>query len=833
MKKRMDLHAAENRVIYLGRRGENLANTIEIDASPMRKEFPECTFLLMVQRPGESSAYSAAIAMDGDVVSWPLTNADTGIAGDGCAEMRAMVGDTIAKTALFRTHIDESMNLPQEETPPAPQKGWLDQALAAQVKAEEAAQSAKHSADTAEATVNAVIDKATAATSSATQAAASANSAAQTAQTVADTVQAKLDNGDFVGPAGKDGADGAPGKDGKDGAPGPKGDTGATGPQGPKGDTYDDREVRADISELKHDLVKKTEYNEVTNETLVTDSLYNASSFDFVDKKYINEAGYVVDTSISYSTTNKIQIPTDTVRVFSYYKNQQITDINTIVAFYDENDNVLSRQAGSVADTYKNLKGKLYTVPENARYFRWCDVTEILSQAHLYIIKETTKVKSYDVPYMTFGGIDYLARINEANEKISIFNITKADVTHTNTITENDVVLTNNKYINEYGNIVDTSYQYAITNKIEIPEGITTLFSYYKNQDITYVATVVAFYDENDNVLSRQAGSVADTYKNLKGKLYTVPENARYFRICDATDIWGGGRLELYVVYTTINEVISIESDKLKIHEKNMLPWENKTIVCFGDSITEFSGLDGKRYSDHIASISKATVINVGIGGTQIRQRTTPTSNPTNVNQGYAGLDIVTLVESIGSGDYSIPVACAEYVKNTQSDDNTAIISRLQSIDWTKVDIVTFLCGTNDFKNGGNLGVTNGTDKTTTLGAINSIISILLTKYPYLKIYWFTPTVRWIASSLPERTLENWCDNYTNSEGKILPDYVSAIKNEVSKNCIPVCDMYHDLGWNRYNFSEFFNDNDGAHPYKGFYQIARKMFSFIESNRTF
>lgn len=207
MKKRMDLRAAENRVIYLGRRGENLANTIEIDASPMRKEFPECTFLLMVQRPGESSAYSAAITMDGDVVSWPLTNADTGIAGDGCAEMRAMVGDTIAKTALFRTHIDESMNLPQEETPPAPQKGWLDQALAAQVKAEEAAQSAKNSADTVEATINAVIDKATAATSSATQAATNANSAAQTAQTVADTVQTKLDNGDFVGPAGKPGSD--------------------------------------------------------------------------------------------------------------------------------------------------------------------------------------------------------------------------------------------------------------------------------------------------------------------------------------------------------------------------------------------------------------------------------------------------------------------------------------------------------------------------------------------------------------------------------------------------------------------------------------------------
>ena len=37
---------------------------------------------------------------------------------------------------------------------------------------------------------------------------------------------------------------------------GPKGDTGATGPQGPKGDTYDDSEVRADISKLKEDIAK-------------------------------------------------------------------------------------------------------------------------------------------------------------------------------------------------------------------------------------------------------------------------------------------------------------------------------------------------------------------------------------------------------------------------------------------------------------------------------------------------------------------------------------------------------------------------------------------------
>ena len=48
---------------------------------------------------------------------------------------------------------------------------------------------------------------------------------------MADTVQNKLDNGDFVGPAGKDGEQG------------PKGDTGATGPQGVPGS---DANVTAD-----------------------------------------------------------------------------------------------------------------------------------------------------------------------------------------------------------------------------------------------------------------------------------------------------------------------------------------------------------------------------------------------------------------------------------------------------------------------------------------------------------------------------------------------------------------------------------------------------------
>jgi hypothetical protein len=35
------------------------------------------------------------------------------------------------------------------------------------------------------------------------------------------------------------------------------------------------------------------------------------------------------------------------------------------------------------------------------------------------------------------------------------------------------------------------------------------------------------------------------------------------------------------------------------------------------------------------------------------------------------------------------------------------------------------------------------------------------------------------------------------------------------------------------NFSQYFNDNDGTHPLKGFPEIGRKFAAFINANRTF
>ena len=155
--------------VNFGRRGENLARVLRIDVSDMLEAYPGATIKALAQRPRENVAYVAESAVKGGVLYWPLTEVDTGIVGDGLAEVRALVGDVLAKSVLLRTHIDPSLTAPEDSaTPPEPAKGWLQQAIEAAKKAQAAQAAAESSA--------------TAAAASATAAASSAQSAEKSAQ---------------------------------------------------------------------------------------------------------------------------------------------------------------------------------------------------------------------------------------------------------------------------------------------------------------------------------------------------------------------------------------------------------------------------------------------------------------------------------------------------------------------------------------------------------------------------------------------------------------------------------------------------------------------------
>lgn len=297
-----------------------------------------------------------------------------------------------------------------------------------------------------------------------------------------------------------------------------------------------------------------------------------------------------------------------------------------------------------------------------------------------------------------------------------------------------------------------------------------------------------------------------------------------------------------------------------------------KTIVHFGDSLTEFKGEDGYRYSDWLQKLYGANVINCGIGGSQIRQRAKKTlvfstlesyqrgdwvfrkdgntykwyeftqdhngewndadaTLKTSNSYAYANFDIINMIKSAVSGDFAEMDAAAEYTRTS----GASAISNLKLVDWSKVDIVTVFAGTNDW--GGNLGVSGSEDIMTTLGAINVLIKELLTKYPHIKLIWFTPIVRWIDIDGDGQFNPQGFSDVHIEGGYTLKEWSDHIKNEVVLNHIPICDMYNTLGWNKYNFWEYFTRidkgdrlNDGTHPRKGFKQIAERFNAFIISN---
>ena len=204
---------------FIGRVGENDSREIVFDCADALTQFPGASIVCVIKRACDTKPYSAPLTEDGYSRILPLSAVENAVAGQIMIELRAVSNDTILKSAMFSGRIAESLQGEGDRpgNPASDMLNRIDSTLQSATETQKKLLSALDGVDTA-------VD--------------GANTAANNAQTVADTVQAKLDNGDFVGPAGKDGAngkDGAPGKDGKDGEQGPKGDTGPTGPQGAPG----------------------------------------------------------------------------------------------------------------------------------------------------------------------------------------------------------------------------------------------------------------------------------------------------------------------------------------------------------------------------------------------------------------------------------------------------------------------------------------------------------------------------------------------------------------------------------------------------------------------
>lgn len=175
---------------FVGRVGENDSREIVFDCADALTQFPGASIVCVIKRACDTKPYSAPLTENESSRILPLSAVENAVAGQIMIELRAVSNDTILKSAMFSGRIAESLQ-GEGDRPGNPVRDVLDRVdstLQSATETQKKLLSALDGVDTA-------VD--------------GANTAAENAQAVADTVQAKLDNGDFVGPAGKPGAPGS------------------------------------------------------------------------------------------------------------------------------------------------------------------------------------------------------------------------------------------------------------------------------------------------------------------------------------------------------------------------------------------------------------------------------------------------------------------------------------------------------------------------------------------------------------------------------------------------------------------------------------------------
>lgn len=305
-----------------------------------------------------------------------------------------------------------------------------------------------------------------------------------------------------------------------------------------------------------------------------------------------------------------------------------------------------------------------------------------------------------------------------------------------------------------------------------------------------------AYYDSNQHWLGELP------YSSVMPATWTAPANAAFVRL----NTYGSYLNNSYINSTKSNmyelpwlnvatsnyETKSVTLDKLAdsvinaISTGNTQPskWSGKKWSVIGDSIT--AGFDSVTntndcvaYHQVIANKIGCTVNNYGIGGTGYR-----------------------CPSSVGGTDM--------------------FYNRLSAIDSTS-DLITVFGGTNDW-NGNNgvpmvLGVMGDTSPSASFyGAVDNVLSTLVTNFPTKTIAVFTPLER-----------SNAWYNLGGSNGVTLQQVTDAVIAVANKYNIPVLDLYRNS--NMYAWNATFRSAmmpDGLHPNNtGHQALADKILAFL------
>ena len=103
------INATPDAPILLGRQGEKNVTRVEFDLLLFVQQYGEGTVQLYVRRAGETEVYPAEATRSGNTAVWDIGEEWTGKAGRGYCELQWYVGDKLAKSEVYRTEVETSL----------------------------------------------------------------------------------------------------------------------------------------------------------------------------------------------------------------------------------------------------------------------------------------------------------------------------------------------------------------------------------------------------------------------------------------------------------------------------------------------------------------------------------------------------------------------------------------------------------------------------------------------------------------------------------------------------------------------------------------------------
>ena len=485
-----------------------------------------------------------------------------------------------------------------------------------------------------------------------------------------------------------------------------------------------------------------------------------------------------------------------------------------LVTFFDENDEYISSSYD--AKEYSMLSKENINMPANADYFY---LTGLYNKT---ILAEELIESNYN--------LEEVGKSTESlNQTDNVEFVSGAYVTTAIGVGS----------IFDYKISPNEDIKCAIVNDISEDDVITLT-----SKETSYHARAYVFLDKDKKVLSCSTGSLGQFTK----KVLDIPQNATTLLCNDYTNTVSPELVvkrkvlpSIIKSVTELKETVNNLETAYKIGNSKL---NGKKVLMLGDSITEFIDSSNKGIVEYFAEITGAETIRGAIGGSCLTKRLDFSAGSINsAGLAQAALDVVSIVNALVTGDFTAQEEAVEYLKLNNSDDNTEILNNLKSVNMNELDVITIFASTNDSQiSNMSLGDKDDTETYRNIsGAINTIVSLICSNYPNISIYFFTPIPRLYTRTNgddgnPNGNWNTWSDIYTENSSKILlPNFANKIEEMSKYNHVPCCDLYWNLGWNKYNYKKFVKNNstDGTHPYNGFNYIAEKMASFIESNVTF